>query len=232
MPRAVRMLLPLLGLALLAPLAGCGGGSDADLTPDKVLALAKKHLDQTSGVHVAISSTDVPKGVTTLQKADGVLTRAPAFKGTITVPVLGTTADIGIVAVGGRVYAKIPFTAGYQSVDPADYGVPDPATLLDPDTGISSLLPATTGVKKGESVRGGKDNKSVLTEYTGTVPGDAVDQVLPGAAGDFHTTYTIDDHQVLSKAVITGHFNGAKVAANTYTVTVDDYGTDEKITKP
>lgn len=233
MRRPARMLLPALGLALLAPLAGCGGGSNqVDLTPDKVLALAKKHLDETSGVHFAISSTDVPKGVTTLQKADGVLTRAPAFKGTITVPVLGTTADIGVVAVGGKVYAKIPFTTGYQSVDPSDYGVPDPATLLDPDTGISSLLPATTHVKKGDSVRGGKDNKSVLTEYSGTVPGDDVAKVLPGADGDFRTTYTIDDHQVLSKAVITGHFNGPDVAPNTYTVTVDDYGIDEKITKP
>ena len=233
MRHRARTLLPALGLALLAPLAACGGGSDdADLSPEKVLGLAKDHLDQTSGVHFAISSDDIPKGVTTLEKADGVLTRAPAFKGTITVPVLGTTADIGVVAVDGKVYAKIPFTSGYQTIDPSDYGVPDPTTLLDPDTGISSLLAATEDVAKGDSVRGGKDNKSVLTEYTGTVPGDDVAAVLPGATGDFDATYTIDDQEILSKAVITGHFNGADEAANTYTVTVDDYGTDEKITAP
>lgn len=229
--RTAWMVLPV--LALLAPLAACGGGSgDSGLSPAKTVAEAKTHLDDTKGVHFSISSDDVPKGVTTLVKADGVLTRAPAFKGTITVPVLGTQADIGIVAVDGEVYAKLPFTSHYQTVDPSDYGVPDPATLLDPDTGISSLLPATEGLKKGDSVRGGSDNKSVLTEYSGTVPGADVAKVLPGASGDFTATYTIDDHQILSKAVITGHFNGDKVAANTYTVTVSDYGTDETITKP
>jgi len=226
-------LLSVLGLALLIPLAGCGGGSSENhLTPDKVLALAKKHVDDTDGVHFAISSGDVPKGVTTLEKADGVVTRAPAFKGTITVPVLGTTADIRIVAVGGKVYARLPFTNSYQTIQPSDYGVPDPATLLDPSSGLSSLLAATQSVKKGDSVRGGKDNKSVLTEYSGTVPGSDVAKVLPGATGTFTATYTIDDDEVLSKAVITGHFNGEKVDPNTYTVTVDDYGTDEKITAP
>lgn len=230
--RKVCMTLP--ALLLLAPLAACGGGGSGDsgLSPAKVVAEAKTHLDNTKGVHFTLGSDDVPKGVTTLVKADGVLTRAPAFKGTITVPVLGTQADIGIVAVDGKVYAKLPFTSSYQTVDPADYGVPDPATLLDPDTGISSLLSATQDLKKGDSVRGGEDNKSVLTEYSGSVPGADVAKVLPGASGDFTATYTIDDQQILSKAVITGHFNGAKVAANTYTVTVSDYGTDEAITAP
>lgn len=235
MPRRFRKAWTALpALALLLPLAACGGGGSggSGLSPAKAVSEAKAHLDDTKGVHFVLDSDDVPKGVTTLVKADGVLTRAPAFKGTITVPVLGTQADIGIVAVDGKVYAKLPFTSKYQTVDPADYGVPDPATLLDPDTGISSLLSATDNLKKGDSVRGGADNKSVLTEYSGTVPGEDVAKVLPGATGDFKATYTIDDHQILSKAVITGQFNGAKVAANTYTVTVSDYGTDDTITRP
>lgn len=227
-----RTLVAALLAATVLALAGCGGSGGDSLSPEDALAEAKKHLDDTSGVHFALATDDLPSGVEALKKADGTLTRAPAFKGTITVPVLGVEADVDVVAVDGKVYAKLPFTAGFQEIDPADYGVPDPATLLDPDDGISSLLDATEDVKKGDSVRGGEDNKQVLTEYAGTLPGDAVDKVLPGATGDFDATYTIDDDGELSKAVITGRFNGADHDPNTYTVTVDDYGTDEKITAP
>lgn len=221
----------LLGTA--GALAGCGGGGGGTPDPKQALTQAKKHLDDTSGVHFTLTSDNLPKGVTTLSKADGTLTRAPAFKGTITVPIGGFgDASIAVVAVGGAVYAKIPLTTGYQKINPADYGVPDPATLLDPDTGISSLLSATDHVKKGGSVRGGKDNRSVLTEYSGTVPGKAVAAVIPGSAGTFEATYTIDDAGLLSKAVLTGHFHGDTVPPNTYTVSIDDYGTDEKITPP
>ena len=40
-------------------------------------------------------------------------------------------------------------------------------------------------------MRGGEDNKEVLTEYTGTVPGSAVANVIPSADGDFDVTYSI-----------------------------------------
>ncbi|MFT4080989.1 MAG: LppX_LprAFG lipoprotein [Nocardioides sp.] len=241
MRRTSRRLLPpvglvvgsVIGLGLLGSLAGCGGGSDeVDLTPAKVLALAENHLDDTSGVDFSITSDDVPDGVVALTKADGELTKAPAFKGSITVPISGVSATVQVVSVDGTTYAKLPLVNSWQQIDPADFGVPDPATLLDPDTGIASLLKATQSAKKGDSVRGGKDNKSILTEYSGTLPGDDVATVLPGAAGEFDVTYTIDDDEMLSKAVITGHFNGTDVAENTYTVTIDEYGVDTEITKP
>ncbi|MEX0427742.1 LppX_LprAFG lipoprotein [Nocardioides sp. DS6] len=210
---------------------GCGG-SGGGLTPHDALAEAKKHLDDTAGVHVVLATKDLPDGVDGLEKADGVLTRAPAFKGTITAPIKGLKASVDVVAVGGKVYVKLPFVGSFQAVDPADFGVPDPATLLDEKTGISSLLPATEKVTKGDSVRGGKDNKQVLTEYSGTVPGSAVAGIISGATGDFSATYTIDGDGVLTEAVLTGHFNGTGVAANTYTVDLDDYGTHPEITAP
>ena len=52
---------------------------------------------------------------------------------------------------------------------------------MSPDAGFSSLLPRPTTLEEGESVRGGEDNDEVLTEYTGTVPGDAVKNVIPSA---------------------------------------------------
>ena len=32
-----------------------------------------------------------------------------------------------VVAVDGKVYAQLPLTTGYQDIDPAEYGAPDPA---------------------------------------------------------------------------------------------------------
>jgi len=218
-------------VTMLALAAGCGG-SGGGLSASEALAGAKKHLDATKGVHVVLTTDDLPRGVEGLQKADGVLTKAPAFKGTITAPIKGLTASVDVIAAGGKVYVKLPFVGSFQRVDPADFGVPDPAALLDPTSGISSFLSATEHVAKGGTVRGGKDNKEVLTEYAGTLPGAAVRPLIHSATGDFHATYTIDDDGLLTKAVLTGDFYGDRAAPNTYTVTIDDYGTAPTITAP
>ena len=148
---------------------GGDGGKD-DATPEEVLAAAKTTLDETSGVHLTLSTEDLPDGVTGVEKAEGVGTHAPAFEGSITVVLSGQAFEVPVVAVDDKVYVQLPLTTGYQDVDPAEYGAPDPARLMSTDAGFSSLLPATTDVEKGDSVRGGADNKEVLTEYTGTVP--------------------------------------------------------------
>lgn len=218
-------------VALTLTLSACGSGSHP-LQPDQALTEAKQHLDQTQGVHFTLVSSDVPAGVTTVSAADGTLTRAPAFQGTITLPIHGMTVKVEVVSVGGKTWAKLPLLPGYQTINPADYGAPDPGTLLDPSTGISSLLPATTGVSVGASHRGGEGNRSVLSDYHGTVPGAAVAHVIPGSSGDFGATYTIDDQGYLSQAVLTGHFSGEAHPASTYTVTVSDYGTDQQISAP
>ena len=83
---------------------------------------------------------------------------------------------------------QLPLTPGWQEIDPADYGAPDPAQLMSPDQGFSSLLTATTGVEKGDSVRGGTNNSEVLTEYTGTVSGDVVEVVEGLEAGEVVVT--------------------------------------------
>ena len=102
---------------------------------------------------------------------------------------------------------------------------------MSDDAGFSSLLPATTDVEKGDSVRGGADNSEVLTEYTGTVSGDVVKNVIPTASGDFDATYTVSDDGELREADLTGVFYKDSDSM-TYTVTFDDYGTDKDITAP
>jgi lipoprotein LprG len=229
----LRRTFPLVALVSTAALtlAGCGGSGSADLPPDEAIAQAKATIDTTSGLSVRLEGKDLPSG-NVLVGADGTLTRAPAFEGKIGVKVLGATAQVPVVAVDDVVYAKLPLTVSWQRIDPATYGVPDPASLIDPDTGISHLLTATTGIKRTGSERGGKDNKEVFTTYTGALPGEAVASIIASASGTFAVSYTLDDDHQLREADITGRFYGADKQASTYAVTLDDYGVDKTITKP
>lgn len=216
-------------------LTACGGDSDgaggSDTAPEDVFAAAKTHLDETSGVNLTLSTDNLPDGVTGVEKAEGVGTHAPAFEGSITVVLSGQAFEVPVIAVDDTVHVQLPLTTGWQDIDPAEYGAPDPARLMSTDAGFSALLPATTDVEKGKSVRGGADNKEVLTEYTGTVPGDVVTNVIPTASGDFAATYTITDDNELRSAELVGVFYPDSTSM-TYTVTFEDYGVEKDITAP
>ena len=237
MPRSRRRT-PLLLAACVAlvagGVAGCSGDQKSvsdERSLDEVMELAKTTLDETSGVNLSLRTTDLPSGVTGVKEATGVGAHPPAFDGSLTVVLSGTDFKVPVIAVDDKVYAQIPLTPGWSDVDPADYGAPDPAQLMSPDAGFSSLLPATEDLEEGESVRGGEDNREVLTEFTGTVPDDTVRNILPGATGDFDATYTITEGGELREAVLTGVFY-PNTESMTYTIGFEDYGTEQKITAP
>lgn len=242
MCKAERMISRSAGLPLVVALVGtlaltaCSGDDGSTLTKDKtveeVLGAAATTLSETSGVNLTLSTAELPPGVTGITKAAGVATNAPAFDGTITVVISGQSVDVPVIAVDDVVYAQIPFTEGWQEVDPGDYGAPDPARFVDAETGFSSLLEVTSDLEEGESVRGGADNAEVLTTFTGTVPGDAMKQVIPSSSGDtFDAEYLVSDDGQLRQAVLTGVFY-AKSPAMTYTVDFADYGTSKDIVAP
>ena len=230
-----RRTFPALAAALTAVLAlvSCSEeqGISADKDPEEVMALAKTTLDETSGVRLSLSASNMPSGVTAIRSASGVGVHPPAFEGTLTVVLAGTDFKVPVISVDDKVHAQLPLTPGWSVVNPAEYGAPDPSALMSADAGFSSLLPATDDLEPGDTVRGGEDNKEVLTEYTGTVPGDVVSNVIPGAEGDFDATYTISAEGELREAVLTGVFY-PDTEAMTYTIGFDDYGTEQEITAP
>lgn len=212
-------------------LGACGGSEEPDeRAPEEVLASAKTTLDETSGVHIVLSTDELPPGTSGILNADGIGTHAPAFEGTLKVATSGITADAEVVAVDDVVYAKLPFTTDFTPIDPGDYGAPDPAALMGTEGGLSSLLTAIEGVEEGEPARAGE---LVLTVYTGTVPGDVVASIIPTASADsdFDATFTLTDQDVLDEAVLTGPFypGGDDV---TYTIKFDEYDTSKNITAP
>jgi lipoprotein LprG len=226
-----------LALAMAGGLSGCGGGDKTDSgspkeTPAQVLAAAKKELDATSGLHIELSTKDLPNGVTGISSAEGIGIHPAAFEGTFKLSVNGLPADAEVIAVDGKTYAKNSLLLpDWTVIDPADYGAPDPNDLMAADNGFSGLLSATTGLKLGKTVRGGKDNKEILTSYSGTVPSTAVESIIPTASGDFSVTYTVTSTDELREAVLKGVFyKGAD--ANTYDLVLEDYGTKKEIQAP
>ena len=225
-----------LTLAVSVSLAACSkndSGSKADhaKTPAETVAAAQQKLTATKGVNLTLSTTDLPDGINGITKATGVATDAPAFDGTLTVSLSGQNFDVPVIAVGGKVYAQIPLTPGWSDVDPADYGAPDPAGFLSADDGFAAILGAATGLEKGASVRGGANNDEILTTYSGTVPGDVVAKVIPGASGDFAMSTQITADDELRQLSLKGVFYSGS-DANTYTVGFEDYGTTKDITAP
>src|SRR5262245_16923487 len=228
-----RRLATLVVTGLLAgPLmAGCGGGSSSDVDPQTALDTAQQKLEDTSGLNLALTTNDLPEGVQGVSSASGTLTDAPAFDGNLGVTLSAGSFQVPVKAVDGKVYAQIPLTPGWTTVDPADYGAPDPATLLTADQGIPTILASTTDLKQGDDVRGGTDNKEVLTTYTGSVSASAVSHLIPGASGDFSATYGITDDGELRQASLTGIFYPGKPPM-TYSLLLTDYGTSKDITAP
>jgi lipoprotein LprG len=223
-----------LGLAV-SGLAACTGDSKGGdgAKPTEVLAAAKKALDDTTGVVISLTTRDLPGGVSGISSATGTGVHPSAFEGTFKLSVNGLPADADVIAVDGKTYAKNSLLLpDWTEIDPADYGAPDPAKLMDPDGGFSGLLSSAEDVEAGDSVRGGKDNKEVLTEYTGTISSDAVSALIPDAEGDFSFSYKIADDDELREAVIKGAFYGKDNGEVTYTLTLDDYGTQKDITAP
>lgn len=234
---------PLAAAALvlaLGPLAACTGGSDGpqtpgeeEPTPAEVLAQAKDLLDATSGVRLSLATDDEPDADAYLRSAEGVVIRDPAaFEGTATGVYQGQPAsDISVVSVDGDFQVELP-VVGFTTLDPDDLCAPDPATLLDPVSGISRVLTDVEDPTEGDTVRGGPDNAEVLTTYAATVPGEAVKNVLPCAPGDsFDAEFTVNDEGYLRTAELTGEFFGG-AGDLTYTIDVEDYDVEQDITAP
>ena len=225
-------------LVLTVTLAGCSDKKDDAAAkkgddPVALLTDVKKTIDEAASVHIVLTGRDLPDGGQTLASGDGVATHAPAFKGKLTVRAAGAPIDAEVVAVGSKVYAKLPFTPKFIELPPsqlAGLGAPDPAVLLDPEKGLTSVLPTLKDpVIKGET----RDGAKVLTEVTGSVQGKNLQGIFPKAPADqdFPSTFKIDkDTKQLVSATITGPFYAG--ATSSYDITLDKYGEKVEITKP
>lgn len=162
---------------------------------------------------------------------DGDAHRPDEFRGTLAVMQSGFKVDVRIVSIGGRFLVQLPLTIQYQQVEPSAYGFGDPATLLDPDKGLSSLLVNTLSASMSDSDR---LNGEQLDEVDVSLPGDRVAALLTSAdkSKPVQGRIGIDPqtHQI-RRVVLTGPFFQAG-RDSTFTLVLDSYGENITITPP
>jgi len=219
--------------ALLLPLAACGGGGGAKASGaevQKVLAEAKTQFDQASSVRFTMATGSTPTSGDAVLGANGTLTHQPAFKGDVKVLFKGFNTSIPVVSVGGKVYAKLPLTPSFATINPSEYGAPDPADFADPAAGISGLLLKLKSAKQTGQKR---DGKIVVTTYSGTLAGSLVAPIIPSAdeSGTYKTVVGIDGSGRITTLSVTGDFFSGSGDV-TYDLTFYDYGKNVTIKKP
>jgi lipoprotein LprG len=228
-PHRTRALLAALVLAAGPALAACTGGSDVS-APD-LLERAKTVIDEASSVHFELRSDGAPDTGTGLLGGEGDVLRPASFSGTLRVLVAGSAVDVEVVSVDDVVHAQLPFSTGFTEVDPAEFGVGDPADVLDPEAGISQFLEFAESPELGEERRIGDE---VVREVTARIPGDLVEQVLtsqdPSKPVDAVFAIATQSGE-LRRAELTGPFFSAEEDA-TYTIQLSDFGADVEITAP
>jgi hypothetical protein len=217
-----------LAAAALLGLAGCGGTSGAASDPTTLLQQAKATVDGAGALHFTLT-TSGDHGSTAITGGEGDLGHPDKLRGTFTVSVAGIPASVKVAAGGGTFLAQLPFSSSYTPTDPSSFGIANPAKLISPTGGLSSILidiqhPRSTGRTRVDG--------EVLDTVTGTVPGTDL-SALPDddASQPVQATAEIDpsDHQ-LRRIALTGPIGTTGRA--TYTVTLTDYGEHVDLSLP
>lgn len=150
----------------------------------------------------------------------------PAFEGTVTARLGGIQVEVPVVALGGALHVKLPYTPDFAEVSPESVGVPDPATLFSAESGVHTLLPETDDAAYGERSR---DGREIVQEVSGTLPGRPVLDLLRvgNAEAEFEVTYGLieaegADPWPVRSVRISGPFYPD--GDSTYVLTLDRYG--------
>jgi lipoprotein LprG len=214
------------GLAAL--IAGCGytGPSAATL-----LQRAKTTFDQTSAFHIQLTSQNAAGTGTELTAAEGDAVRPDGFTGTLTVEEAGFPLQIKVISAGGKFYVQLPFSDDFQTANPSQYGFGDPGRLLDPNTGISTLLTSAQKPSIGSSVR---LNGESLQQVDATLPGNLLASLLVDAdpSQPVAAVFSIDlaSYQV-REVDLTGPIFEAS-HQSTFHLVLDNYGENVSVSPP
>jgi len=218
--------------AVVAALAGCGSQPQQNQPDARALLLqAKRIIDGAPSLHFTLSSSGAQGSGTVISSGEGDARRPDGFTGTLVVMQSGFTVRVGIVSLHGVFEVKLPLATTYVATDPSTYGFGDPATLLDPDKGLSSLLVEATSAATAsrDRLRGEE-----LDEVDVTLPGDRVAALLTSADKSQPVKGRIGiaaSTRQIRRVVLTGPFFDAR-RESTYTLVLDSYGENVTITPP
>lgn len=211
-------------------LSGCGGSSTPHVSAATLLQKAKTTADAASAVHFVLTSSNVSLSGTNITGGHGDLARPNSLEGSFSVAISGFTANVKVVSVGAVFEAELPFSTTYTKTDPAKFGLTNPAELLDPNKGLTSLLTLAQNPIVGPAKRVGGE---LLETVSYTVPGTTI-PVLPDAnpSKPVQLTVAIDPATFQLRSVtLTGPLTSA-TSNSTFVVTLSNYDEQVSITLP
>jgi len=209
-------------------LAGCGAPS---INATAQLEHTKMVLDDARSFHFTLSSTNVSGSGPLLTAGHGDMLRPASMSGALQVTIYGLALSVPVVSVGNTFWVKLPTDPSYTAANPGDYGFANPAELIDPDHGLSSLLLRCQSPKvESDTLYNGE----TLHEIGCTLPGSAVAALLTSAdpSKPVDGTFGIDaGSSQLRQVVLTGPFV-SKTSDSTYTLILANYGENVSVTPP
>jgi len=213
-------------------LFACGGSSNVpSINATSLLKTAKSVIDSTPSFHFVLTSADVSGSGSELTGGSGDMKRPDSMSGTLQVSIIGLALNVPVVSVGGTFSVKLPTGTGFSTANPADYGFADPAQLIDPNTGLSSLLLKCQSPQvKGDD----RFNGEALHEIGCALPGSAVAALLTSAdpSTSVAATFGIDTgNNQLRRVELTGPFIIRSTDA-TYILVLTNYGENVSVTPP
>lgn len=230
----MRRLTVLMSAPMLMLAAACTGESSdgtRSADPAALVQQAGETFADAGAVSFTLDSEGVPDDVNGVSAADGsgiIDAAEPKFSGSITGRVQGVTGSLEVIAIGQEVWMKF-FTPGYEPVDLATLGAPNPAMFFHPTDGLPSLLAATTDLESEGQKRQGSD---IINEVSGSLPAGPVKELLElgDGTGEYDAVYGITDDGELRTIEVTGDFYEG--GTSTYSIVVKDYGKNVEITRP
>jgi lipoprotein LprG len=167
---------------------------------------------------------------TNLIGGQGDLARPSSLRGSFSVAVSGFTASVKAVSVGDVFEAELPFAPHYTRTDPSNFGLTNPAELLDRTKGLTSLLTLAQNPQLGPPKRIGGE---LLDTVSYTVPGTSI-PVLPDENPSQPVQLTVavnPSNYELRSVTLVGPLTSAK-SDSTYVLTLSNYNEQVDITLP
>ena len=217
---------------LLLSLAACGGNSTSVPDAHQLISKAQTAIKAVTSYHFKLT-TDHPgtSATLTILQAEGDIAVPDKLKANATALVLGSNAQVQIIAIGNQQYITDPITQQWHSTT----GLINPRTLSDPQTGVAAILgqiqnPSTSS-DTNVTVNGtpcwnvnGKLDPTYLSGITGGgAPAGTMDSVTTCIGKSDNLPYLIR---------ITGVAASGDTAATTRTFTLSKFGESITITPP
>jgi lipoprotein LprG len=232
MPTPRRLFAVLAAVSLAAGLAaGCSSPASKETAaplPDaaNLVKQCSQATKEVTSVHLVLSTTGKIKRLP-VKTLTGDLTTTPgtAAKGNAKLSIAGSDVDAQFVVFGGRLYAALTGDQWSDFGPAAD--IYDPASILNPDTGLANVL-ANLSDPKAESreTLNGQDTIRI----TGKVSANTVNQLAPQLKADQPMPATVWIQENGNHELVQARLNPS--ADNSIQMTLSNWNEPVTVAKP